>query len=130
MLALSQVKPTYTVEEAVKRPVYWRAFSLGSGLIASPNMLLLGQDATPAPAAAAVLATATRLQIRPAELSFNSAASALPSEHSVYEGGLYQGCGRTAVGTGHDRITVSLLTPGSHISQCESSITRLPFSQA
>lgn len=122
------MKPTYAVEEAVTRPVYWRAFSLDSGLIASPNVLPRGrggQDATPAPAGAAVLATATRLQIGPAELSFNSAASTLPSayyraEHSVYEGGMYQGCGWTAAAVEHDRITFSHLPPGSHISQCES----------
>lgn len=83
MLVVSQVKPPYTVEEAMTRPVYWRAFSLDSGLIASPNVLLQGQDATPAPAGAAVLATATRLQIGPAELSFNSAASTLPSAYTT-----------------------------------------------
>lgn len=125
MLAASQVKPTYAVEEAVTRPVYWRAFSLDSGLIASPNVLLQGQDATPVPEGTAVLATATRLQIGPAELSFNSAACTLPSayyraEHSVYEGGMYQGCGQTAAAVEHDRITFSHLPPGSHISQCES----------
>lgn len=94
-----------------------------------------GQDAIPVPEGTAVLATATRLQIGPAELSFNSAASTLPSayyraEHSVYEGGMYQGCGRTAAAVEHDRITFSHLPPGSHISQCESPhASRFPQAQ-
>lgn len=78
MLAASQVIPTHTVKETVTWSIYWTAFSLDSGIIASPIVLLLGQDGTPAPAGLGVLTTATRLQTQPAELSFSSAASTLP----------------------------------------------------